>query len=77
MKSGGNRISRPEALSFLLTHIVVEKGYTFEMNQSTLFTLTTMASEAENRINQEEGIIPHEVIEEIAAGFMQDEDDES
>jgi len=74
VKSSGNRISRPEALSFLLTHIVVEKGYAFEMNQSALFTLTTMATEAENRINQEEGIIPHEVIEEIAADFMADED---
>lgn len=57
--------------------MVVEKGYVFEMNQSTLFALTNMASEAEDRINKEEGIIPHEVIEEIAAGFMQQEDNDS
>lgn len=73
MKSIRGRISRAEALSFLLTHMVVEKGYTFELNQSTLFTLTSLAAEAEQRINNEEGIIPHEVIEEMAAGFMSDD----
>jgi len=77
MKIPGNRISREEALSFLLTHMVVEKAYSFELNQSTLFTLTTMATEAENRINTEEGVIPHEVIEEIAAGFMTADDEDS
>ncbi len=74
MKSGGNRISRQEALAFLLTHMVIEKAYTFELNQNTLFTLTSLATEAENRINTEEGVIPHEVIEEIAARFMEPED---
>lgn len=64
------RLSKEEALSFLITHIVVEKSHTFEMNQVTLFRLMTMAAEAETRINQEEGVIPHEVIESIAAGFL-------
>jgi hypothetical protein len=28
-----------------------------------------LAAEAENRLQQEQGVIPHEVIEEIADGF--------
>lgn len=64
------RLSKEEALSFLLTHIVVEKGHSFEMNPTTLFTIMTMAAEAESRINAEEGVIPHEVIEDIAADFV-------
>lgn len=74
MKSSGRRISREEALSFLLTHMVVEQGYTLELNQQTLFTLTSLATQAENRINTEEGVIPHEVIEELAARFIASED---
>lgn len=64
------RLSREEALSFLLTHIVVEKSHTFEMNPATLFSLTSLATEAESLINEEEGVIPHEVIETIAARFL-------
>lgn len=64
------RLTKEEALSFLLTHIVVEREQTFEMNQNTLFTIMSMAAEAESRVNREEGVIPHEVIEEIAAGFL-------
>lgn len=63
------RLSKEEVLSFLITHIVVEKGRRFEMNQSSLFELLSIAAEAETRINQEEGAIPHEVIEEVARGF--------
>lgn len=63
------RLSKEEALSFLLTHIVVEKGQRFEMNQGSLFTLISMAAEASDRVNSEDGVIPHEVIEAIAADF--------
>lgn len=64
------RLTKEEALSFLLTYIVVEKNHSFEINQLTLFTLMNMAADAENRINKEEGVIPHEVIEAIAADFL-------
>lgn len=66
-----SRLSREEALSFLLTHIVVERQHAFEMDQTTLFEIMTMAATAESRVNQEEGAIPHEVIETIAAEFIQ------
>ena len=64
------RLSKEEALSFLLTHLVVEKGQVFEMNPSTLFAMMTLAGEAENRLSREEGLIPHEVIEAIAETFL-------
>ncbi len=67
----GPRLTKEEALSFLLTHIIVEKNFAFEMNQTNLFTIMSMAAEAESRVNKEEGVIPHEVIEEIAANFIE------
>lgn len=65
------RLSREEALSFLLTHIVVEREHPFEMNQKNLFKLINLAAEAESRVNREEGIIPHEIIEAVAAEFIE------
>jgi len=65
-----SRLTKEEALSFLLTHIVVEKEHRFEMNPASLFTLMNMAAEAEMAVNQQEGVIPHEVIESIAADFL-------
>ena len=66
-----SRLSRSEILSFLLNHIVIEKSCNFEMNQINLFKLTNLASEAEDRLNQEEDLIPHELIEEMARPFIE------
>lgn len=68
-----SRLSKEEALTFILTYIVVERSHSFELNQATLFTLMNLASEAENRLQQEDGLIPHEVIEAIAAPFIESE----
>ncbi len=64
------RLSREEALSFLLTHIVVERQHPFELNQATLFRIMSLAAEAEAAVNREDGLIPHEVIERIAGDFI-------
>ncbi len=66
-----SRLSREEALSFLLTHIVVERQHSFELNTSNLFTLISLAARAEAEINGSEGAIPHEIIEAIAAEFIE------
>jgi hypothetical protein len=66
-----SRLSKEEALSFLLTHIVVERQHTFEMNQVNLFNIMSLASQAEEQLNQEDGVIPHEVIEVIATSFIE------
>ncbi|MDZ7684239.1 MAG: hypothetical protein U5O39_03895 [Gammaproteobacteria bacterium] len=66
-----NRLSREEALSFLLTHLVVEREYTFDMNQTSLFRIMNLAAEAESRISEEEGLIPHELIEQLATRFIE------
>jgi hypothetical protein len=66
-------MTKQEALSFLLTHIVVEKSHHFELNPATLFKLMTLADEAEQTINNNEGVIPHEVLENLAAGFTSDD----
>ncbi len=65
------KITREEALSFLLTHIVVERNVAFEMNQQSLFNLMAMASHAEHRLREEQGLVRHEVIEAIAHEFIE------
>jgi len=65
-----SRLSREEALSFLLTHLVVERQYAFEINQESLFRIMNLAAEAESRLAEEEGLIPHEVIEQLAIRFI-------
>ena len=64
-------LSKEEVFAFLLTHVVVDRGYVFEMTPMSLFKLMNLASEAENRLQLEHGLIPHEVIEEIAEQFVE------
>ena len=65
------RISREEAISFLLTHIVVERACSFEMNQFNLFQITTLAAEAQDILSREEEAIPHEIMEGLAIRFIE------
>ncbi len=65
------RITKEEALNFLLTHIVVERGQTITLDQLTLFNLNNLARRAVDQISESEGIIPHEVIEALAAEFLE------
>ncbi len=68
--SGKERISKAEALSFLLTHIVVERGFALELDQLGLFKLNSVAQRAVDEISDTESIIPHEVIERLAAEYL-------
>jgi hypothetical protein len=65
------KLSKEEVLSFLLSHIVVEKACRFEMNPNSLFELMNLAAEAEKRVAMEDESIPHEVIEEVASAFIE------
>lgn len=65
-----SRITKEEALSFLLTHIVVDQGRTLELDPMTLFDLMRIAGEAVTVIAREEGVIPHEVIESVAGEWI-------
>lgn len=70
-QSKKQRISKEEALAFLLTYIIVDRQTTFELNQLSLFNLTNLAAEAELKLSQEEGLIPHELIETLAEQFIE------
>lgn len=65
------RISKEEALSFLLSYLIVEQQLVFELNPLSLFTLTNLAAEAEHKLSTEEGLIPHEIIETLAQQFIE------
>ena len=65
-----SKITKEEALTFLLTYIVIEQSTELQLDQLTLFNLTSIAEQAAVRINSEDGIIPHEVIEDIAQQFL-------
>ncbi len=68
---GKQRISKEEALSFLLTYLIVDRQLSFELNQLVLFNLTNLAAEAALRLSEEEGLIPHELIETLAEQFIE------
>jgi hypothetical protein len=64
------RISKEEALSFLLTYIVVEQNHHLVLDQLALFNLTNLALRAVDEMTGSEGIIPHEVIESLAKEYL-------
>lgn len=66
-----SRLTKEKALSFLLTYLVVDRQQSFTMDQITLFNLSNLAAEAEIRLSEEEGLIPHEVIESLADQFIE------
>ncbi len=65
-----HRITKEEALSFLLTYIVVEQNQNIVLDQLTLFNLTNLALRAVDEATDSEGIIPHEIIESLAKEYL-------
>ena len=65
-----DRITREEALSFLLTYIVVEQNHHLVLDQLALFNLTNLALRAVEEMAGSEGIIPHEAIESLAKEYL-------
>ena len=65
-----SRITKDEALSFLLTYIVVEQSIDLQLDQLTLFNLTSLAQQASDTINSKDGIIAHELMEELAQQYL-------
>ncbi len=66
------KITKEEALSFLLTVIVVEHTHQISLNPATLFAVSNLAQQAADEINDTEGSIPHEVIEMFATKFLEE-----
>ena len=64
------RINKTEALTFLLSHIVVDREHSLNLDQLTLFQLTAIAQQAAEAINRSDETIPHEVIESLAEEFL-------
>ncbi len=71
MSSRKVRVTKEEALNFLLTHIVVERGLVLTIDQLALFNLNNLAQRAVEQIAETEGIIPHEVIEALASEYFE------
>ena len=51
------KTSKDEVLSFMLTHLIVERQQTITLDAITLFKLTTIATQAAEKINTEEGMM--------------------
>lgn len=64
------RTSKADALNFLLTYIIVERGHSLELNQLSLFKLTSVAQKAADEINNSDDTIPHEIIEALAEEYI-------
>jgi len=67
------RINKAEALNFLLSHIVVERGESLHLDQFGLFKLNNIAQRAVDAINLSNEVIPHEVIENLADEYLRSE----
>ena len=65
------RITKEEALNFLLTYIIIERGQTLHLDQLALFNLSNLARRAVEEVAATDGIIPHEVIEELAGEYLE------
>ncbi|MEJ6591440.1 MAG: hypothetical protein QNL99_05645 [SAR86 cluster bacterium] len=65
------RLSKADALAFILTYIVVEQGCAFELNPPRLFQMMTLASTAVEQLASEEDAIPHEVLEALALTLIE------
>ena len=64
------RTSRAEALTFMLSHIIVDRGHSLTLDQLSLFKLSAVAQRAADTINQSDETIPHEVIENLADEYL-------
>ena len=64
------RIKKTEALSFLLTYIVIDQGHTLSLDSLSLFKLTRIAERATDEINASEDAVPHEIIESMADVYL-------
>lgn len=64
------RLSKADAVSFLLTHIVVEHNQVFEMDPLNLFRIMSLADQAVEQVAAQNDAIPHEVMEALAAPFL-------
>lgn len=64
------RITKEEALSFILSYIVVERNQPLHLDQLALFEIVNIAAMGTQRINSTVDITPHEVLEELAQEYL-------
>jgi len=64
------RITKEEALSFLLTHMVAERSFSLQLDQLALFELMNVAAHGTQVINNAEDVTAHEVLEALADEFI-------
>jgi hypothetical protein len=65
-----NRITKEEALSFLLTYIVVERDFPLRLNPVGLFEIMNTASRGAHLINDGDDVTPHELLEQLADEYI-------
>lgn len=65
-----DRITKEEAVSFILTFIVVEQNHPLHLDQLALFELMNIAAQGAQQINSTEDVTPHEVLEELAQEYL-------
>ena len=66
-----NTLSKEEALSFILSDIIVTRGNNIELTPYLLFELMNLAGEAENMLSNDISLTPHEIIENLTSTFIE------
>jgi len=64
------QFSKNDAMAFLLTYIVVDQGQSLHLTPATLFSIMNLSQQAATTIQKNEHMIPHELVESIAAEFL-------
>jgi len=64
------QFSKNDALAFLLTYIVVDQARSLHLTPALLFSIMNLSEQAATTIQQNEHIIPHELVESMAGEFL-------
>lgn len=64
------QFSKNDAITFLLTHIVVDQAQPLPLTPAQLLSIMNLSEQATTSIEQNEHIIPHELVESMAGGFL-------
>ncbi|MBT3425211.1 MAG: hypothetical protein HOL98_09940 [Gammaproteobacteria bacterium] len=64
------KFSKNDAMAFLLTHIVVDQAQSLQLTPALLLSIMNLSEQAATTIQQNQHIIPHELVESMPGEFL-------
>jgi hypothetical protein len=63
-------LSKNDAMAFLLTYIIVDRAQSLNLTPALLFSVMNLSEQAVETIQQNEQMIPHELMASLAEEFL-------